>query len=116
MTHQTPPLDERIASALTNLTTAAAVQDLIVEVETAIVTADQARAEAEERALDPAVLDPNASTTMRDAEFLSRRLNAALPRLKDQLAKCLEAEYLGKWYQRYEALKPERDGAGRGGC
>ena len=108
---QTLPLDKRIALALTEqITTAAAVQDLIVEVETAIVTADKAAKEAEQRALDPAVLDPNAEQTMRDTDRLARRLNAALPKLMDCLAALLSVEYNEAWLRRYNECKLSRDG------
>jgi hypothetical protein len=106
----TPSLEKRIALALTDqIKTSAAVADLIQEVETAIVTADKAAEEAQARALDPVVIDPEAHQRMRDAEFLSRRLHAARPRLHDRLAECMAAEYSARWNADCDAVEAKRD-------
>jgi hypothetical protein len=106
----TPSLEKRIALALTDqIKTSAAVADLIQEVETAIVTADKGAEEAQARALDPVVIDPEAHQRMRDAQFLSRRLHAAMPRLQDRLAECMAAEYSARWNADCDAVEAKRD-------
>jgi hypothetical protein len=107
-----PSLEQRIVLALTEqIKTAAAVADLIVEVEGAILAADKAAKSEREKALDP-IASPDAAQAreaMESAEFARDRLRTVLPRLQDRLATRLSTEYSQQWRASYDALKPRRD-------
>jgi hypothetical protein len=79
-------IEKRIAAALTGSVTAAEVATLLQEAEAAVTAADSAAEVARTRAFDPTILDPAARSAQQDAEHISARLRAALPRLQGGLA------------------------------
>jgi hypothetical protein len=102
-------LSERIAAALVDDTQSSALAALIAETEAAARDAVTAADEARARALDPTVVDPAARSAMEDAEHISRRLQVALPQLRERRSELATREYLTRWRTDYEALKAERD-------
>jgi hypothetical protein len=86
-------LDQRIAAAIRGeLKTAAAVSDLIVEVDAAADQAVHDAAAANARAINPTILDPTAADTARAAELRAQRLLAARPPLRNRLSELLSVE------------------------
>jgi hypothetical protein len=80
-------LEQRIAAALTDGNVKSAdIEALIVEVEAAAASAEEAVTKARAHALDPLVVDAAARTALADGEHIRDRLAVALPRLRDRLA------------------------------
>jgi hypothetical protein len=102
-------LETRIATALTKMIKSADLATLITEVEDAILAAEKAVEQARVRALDPIVLDPGARTALQDAEFLTQRLQVALPRLGQRLEEIQAAEHAAEWEPEFERVKARRD-------
>src|SRR5208282_5472321 len=98
-------LEKRIAEALTQDIKSADLATLIADVEGAIVAAEKAVEQARVRALDPTVLDPAARTALQDADFLTQRLQVALPRLGQRLEEIQAAEYAAEWEPDFEQVK-----------
>jgi len=103
-------LPERIASALLGAIKSSELAALIEEVETAIVNADEAAAEARQRALDPTIADTaTARREMEDVGFLSQRLRAALPKLIERLEDVRWAEAHAAWEPQFQDAQTRRD-------
>ena len=82
---ETPPLDERIASALAGQPSSAELSALLSEARVADAGAEQDRLAARERALDPAtppVAVAEARKAMEDSQFVRDRLEVATKRLE----------------------------------
>jgi hypothetical protein len=106
----TPSLEEKIAAALTKDDLHSAdLAALLDEVEEGIHAADEDAEEARARALDPTVLDPGARAAMQDAEFLSKRLQVALPQLQERLQEVEAEEYRARWEPEFEQIEAKRD-------
>jgi hypothetical protein len=107
----TVTLEKRIASALTDDSTADDLAGLIEETEKAIVHADKVAKYERVKALDPALSpDPKvARSAMEDAQFASARLKTVLPRLQARQLELAAEEFLTKWKEDYAALKVKRD-------
>jgi hypothetical protein len=96
----TPTLEQRIASALNAAAiTSSDLDTLIAESEAAAAAADLAAAKAREAALDPAVVVDTAKmgAAVATATLSRDRLQAALPRLQQQLKQAREREYTAAW-------------------
>jgi len=105
-----PSLEQRIAAALADDITSADLAALIEQVEAAANDAEKAAEEAQMRALDPTVADPAAAREVqREAEFTTKRLDAALPPLDARLAEVLKTEDLKRWHSDCDALEVQRD-------
>jgi hypothetical protein len=109
MSKSKPTLSERIAAALVDDVQSSALAALIEEVEAATHAAVTAAEEARARALDPLVLDASARAALQDAEFLTERLQTALPRLRERHKEAAAEEYLAQWRKSYDELEIERD-------
>jgi hypothetical protein len=112
MTHQ-PTLEHRISSAIGN--GSASSGDLVELIETAQRAAEAAATDAT-TARDKATLDLGtdvgaASATIAAAELRERRLQAALPRLRNKLTEVLEAERHARWRADFERTEKRRDAA-----
>jgi hypothetical protein len=106
---RTPSLEQRIASALSgDIKTSAAISDLIGEVETAAIVAEQQAVEARAKALDPAItVDAAAvSAAVVACELTRDRLTSARLRLLDKLSLCLAAEAAADWEAEFNRLEP----------
>ena len=107
------PIEERIASTLAAAddVKSADLAALIQEVETAAQAADEAATKAREAALDPAVVVDAAKVgaAVASAALTRDRLQAALPRLHEQLKQAREREYVAAWREDYAAVKAKRD-------
>ena len=107
------PIEERIASTLAAAddVKSADLAALIQEVETAAQAADEAATKAREAALDPAVVVDAAKVgaAVASAALTRDRLQAALPRLQEQLKQAREREYVAAWREDYAAVKAKRD-------
>ena len=105
-------LDDRIAAAFGNGVKSDDVAALITETEAAVVSANEAADRARTRALDPALSAKGvaeARRSMEDAAFARDRLQAAVPRLQERLAKLRAAEEDARRWAAYEKAKAERD-------
>jgi hypothetical protein len=106
-------IEERIASTLAAAddVKSADLAALIQEVETAAQAADEAANKAREQALDPAVVVDAAKVgaAVASATLVRDRLQAALPRLHEQLKQAGEREYAAAWREDYAAVKARRD-------
>jgi hypothetical protein len=108
-------LEKKIAEALLaeEISESSVLATLIKEVESAAAGADQAVEAARQRAFDPAVLDPGARGAVHDAEYLSQRLRAAVPRLQARLAEAEAVEHYARRRAEHARLAHERDELGR---
>ena len=81
------------------------------EVETAAREADEAATKAREQALDPAVVVDvvEVGAAVASAALARDRLQAALPRLQQQLKQAREGEHTEQWLEDYAAVKAKRD-------
>ena len=105
-------IEQRIAAMLAATDAESdAVASLIEEVETAAREADEAATKAREQALDPAVVVDvvKVGAAVASAALARDRLQAALPRLQQQLKQAREREYAEQWRQDYAAVKAKRD-------
>ena len=105
-------LEQRIANAFAELTTSAALTELIAEVEAAAIAAGEAAERAREVALDPAISIAEVAAARRasaDAMFNSARMKAALEKLRERKLQALAAEEEEHRRAAYEAAKAERD-------
>ena len=94
-----PSLDTRIAKALADeVVTVAELDQLIEHADKAIATAKQAAAVAEQRALDPTVVDETAFHRATGNSYLARRYKEAHQQLTTKLRaierKAAHAEWL----------------------
>jgi hypothetical protein len=105
-------LEERITSALANVSiTSAELSGLIPETQAAL-TAAEATAQAErEKALNPVTSSDSveAEQLVWTAEFRRDRLHSFLSRLRQRLAEVEASERVARWQEDYEAVKAERD-------
>jgi hypothetical protein len=104
----TPTLEQRIASALNAAAiTSSDLDTLIAESE----AADLAAAKAREAALDPAVVADTAKmgAAVATATLSRDRLQAALPRLQQQLKQAREREYTAAWREDFKRVEAKRD-------
>jgi hypothetical protein len=106
-----PSLQERVAAALVaEDITSAELASLIAEVEAAANDAEKTAKEAQERTLDPTVADPAAAREVqREAEFTTKRLDAALKPLDARLDEVRRAEDRKRWHADCDALEVQRD-------
>jgi hypothetical protein len=106
-------IEERIASTLAAADDVKSVDlaTLIREVETAAQEADEAATQAREQALDPAVVvdTVKVGTAVASATLTRDRLQAALPRLQQQLNQAREREYTAAWRVDFERVEAKRD-------
>ena len=108
-----PPLDRRIALALTEPTSSVDVEKLITETEAAIAAALAEADTVRERALDPRRTDDTHElhVQLQEINFQKERLQAALPQLKHRLTEVQADEARRSWELRKEAVKVKRDSA-----
>jgi hypothetical protein len=107
----TPPLEQRIAAALTPTDiTSTDLAALIAEVEAAAAAADAAAAKSREQALDPAIVIDVAqvSAEVTAVELTRDRLQAALPRLRTCYTEVREQEDIAKWQAEAAPLQERR--------
>src|SRR5262249_57394792 len=105
-------IEQRIAAMLSATDAKSdAIASLIEEVETAAREADEAATKAREQALDPAVVVDvvEVGVAVASAALARDRLQAALPRLQQQLKEAREREYTAQWLEDYAAVKAKRD-------
>ena len=105
-------LDDRIAAAFGSGAKSADVATLITETEAAVVETNEVADRARTRALDPALSAKGvaeARRSMEDAAFARDRLQAAMPRLQERLAKLRAAEEDARRWAAYKKAKAERD-------
>src|SRR5215467_6901364 len=105
-------IEQRIAAMLSAADAKSdAIASLIEEVETAAREADEAATKAREQALDPAVVVDvvEVGAAVASAALARDRLQAALPRLQQQLERAREREYTEQWREDYAAVKAKRD-------
>ena len=105
-------IEQRIAAMLSATDAKSdAIASLIDEVETAAREADETATKAREQALDPAVVVDvvKVGAAVASATLARDRLQAALPRLQQQLKEAREQEYTGQWREDYAAVKAKRD-------
>jgi hypothetical protein len=108
-------LESRIASALTATDiTSSDLAQLLIEVEAAAAAADADAAKAREQALDPVtVVDVDkVAAAVASATLTHDRLQAALPRLQDQLKRVRQAEDVAAWRADAEELEQRRLASG----
>jgi len=109
-----PAIDERIASALgASDMSSADLAALIAEAEQAAADADAAAERERASALDPArVVDAAAAGAALAAANLTRdRMQAAIPRLREQLAITESREYQAEWAIKRAQVEEQRDKA-----
>src|SRR5262249_31067143 len=105
-------LESRIAAMLSAVDAKSdALAALITEVEVAAQEADATATKTREEALDPAVVVDAAKVgaTVASTTLVRDRLQAALPRLQEQLKQAREREYAECWLNDYAAVKARRD-------
>src|SRR5262249_32863069 len=106
-------IEQRIATMLSATDAKSdAIASLIKEVETATREADETATRAREQALDPAVVVVDVvkvGAAVASAALARDRLQAALPRLQQQLKEAREREYTEQWLEDYAAVKAKRD-------
>ena len=105
-------LEKRIADALADDGAAPdAIAALITEVEAAAQQADAAAAKARADALDPAVVvdADKVGAAVASAMLVRDRLQAALPRLQQQLKLARERECIAAWRADFENVRAKRD-------
>ena len=105
-------IEQRIAAMLSATDAESdAVASLIEEVETAAREANETATKAREQALDPAVVVDvvKVGAAVASATLARDRLQAALPRLQQQLKEAREREYTEQWCEDYAAVKAKRD-------
>ena len=105
-------IEQRIAAMLSAAEAKSdAIASLIEEVEAAAREADEAATKAREQALDPAVVVDvvEVGAAVASAALARDRLQAALPRLQQQLEQAREREYTEQWREDYAAVKAKRD-------
>src|SRR5262249_22819843 len=106
-------IEQRIATMLSATDAKSdAIASLIKEVETATREADETATRAREQALDPAVVVVDVvevGVAVASAALARDRLQAAMPRLQQQLKEAREREYTKQWRDDYAAVKAKRD-------
>ena len=108
----TTSIEQRIAAMLSAADAKSdGIACLVEEVETAAREADKAAMKAREQALDPAVVVDvlEVGVAVASAELARDRLQAALPRLQQQLKQAREQEYAEQWREDYAVVKTKRD-------
>ena len=110
-----PTIERRIAGMLSAADAKSdAIAALITEVEVAAQEADATAIKTREEALDPATVIDTAKVgaSLATAELTRDRLQAALPRLQDQLKRVRQAEDVAAWRADAEELERRRLGSG----
>jgi hypothetical protein len=105
-------LEQRIAAALTATDiTSTDLATLIAEVEAAGQAAAEDAAKAHADALDPTITIDTAkvASAVASATLTRDRLQAALPRLQQQLNQAREREYTAAWRVDFERVEAKRD-------
>jgi hypothetical protein len=107
-------LEQKIASALADDSiTSTALDELITEVETAIVAADKDAEAEREKALNP-LASPDAAKAheaMQMVEFNRDRLRTVLPRLQQRFSEVRSKEEYVRWVMDHEQVRAKRDAA-----
>ena len=105
-------IEERIASALKENTTATAT-DLAALIAETTAAIDQTAMAERDKALDP-MRSPDANVAraaMNDAEFICNRLRTMLPRLQARYTDVEAQEYLARWKADRDDVEKLRDAA-----
>ena len=102
-------LEQRVATALAaNDTSAAALAELLSEVDTAITVTDKSAEEERVRALDPLISpDPKAAlAALQEVEFGRDRLKTLQPRLQQHYLEIKRQEELAAWQVDFARVAP----------
>jgi len=116
VTMSTPSLEQRIAGMLSAAGAKSdAIAALITEVEAAAQEADATATKVHEQALDPAVVIDAAKVgaAVASSMLVRDRLQAALPRLQQQIKQARAQEYEMQWRKDYAEVETLRDEAGQ---